>query len=198
MTRLDKFRDRAMKNLSGGMKQKLGLICTLIHEPELAILDEPTTGVDPVSRREFWAILAELLQEKGMTALVSTAYMDEAARFHRLSFLSSGKVLASGTPGEVQMLAPGSMVTFEATPQLEAIARLKTQYKQVEALGSLLRVYTEEPIHAVAMQSITSSLGAIKPVQLRVDEPELEDVFVACCFARVKSRQPSRCLPLHR
>ncbi len=179
MTRLDKFRDRAMKNLSGGMKQKLGLICTLIHEPELAILDEPTTGVDPVSRRDFWSILAELLQEKGMTALVSTAYMDEAARFHRLSFLSNGKVLASGTPAEVQMLAPGSMVTFEATPQLDAITRLKTQYKQVEALGSLLRVFTEEPIHDAAMQSITSSLGAITPMQLRVDEPELEDVFVA-------------------
>ncbi len=179
MTRLDKFRDRAMKNLSGGMKQKLGLICTLIHEPELAILDEPTTGVDPVSRREFWAILAELLQAKGMTALVSTAYMDEASRFHRLSFLSSGKVLASGTPAEVQMLAPGLMVTFEATPQLDAITRLKTQYKQVEALGSLLRVFTEETIHATAMQSITSSLGDITPVQLRVDEPELEDVFVA-------------------
>ncbi|OQW31228.1 MAG: ABC transporter [Nitrospira sp. SG-bin2] len=186
MTRLDKFRGRAMKNLSGGMKQKLGLICTLIHEPELAILDEPTTGVDPVSRREFWAILAELLQEKGMTALVSTAYMDEASRFHRLSFLSSGKVLASGTPAEVQMLAPGSMVTFEATPQLDAIARLKTQYKQVEALGSLLRVFTEEPIHAAAMQSITSSLGAIKPVQLQVDEPELEDVFVALLLCQVE------------
>ena len=179
MTRLDKFRDRAMKNLSGGMKQKLGLVCTLIHEPELAILDEPTTGVDPVSRRDFWAILAELLQERGMTALVSTAYMDEASRFHRLSFLSSGKVLASGTPAEVQTLAPGLMVTFEATPQLEAIVRLKTQYKQVEALGSLLRVFTEETIPASAMQSIISSLGDIKPVHLRVDEPELEDVFVA-------------------
>ncbi len=179
MTRLDKFRDRPMRNLSGGMKQKLGLICTLIHEPELAILDEPTTGVDPVSRRDFWAILAELLRERGMTALVSTAYMDEAARFHRLSFLSSGKMVASGTPTEVQALAPGSMVTFEATPQLDAIARLKTRYKQVEALGSLLRVFTEETVHAAAMQSIISSLGAIKPVQLRVDEPELEDVFVA-------------------
>ena len=179
MTRLDKFRDRAMKNLSGGMKQKLGLICTLIHEPELAILDEPTTGVDPVSRREFWAILAELLQEKGMTALVSTAYMDEASRFHRLSFLSGGKVLASGTPAEVQMLAPGSMVTFEATPQLDAIARLKMRYNQVEALGSLLHVFTEETVPAAAMQSIASSLGDIKPMQLRVNEPELEDVFVA-------------------
>jgi ABC-2 type transport system ATP-binding protein len=179
MTRLDKYRDRAMKNLSGGMKQKLGLICTLIHEPELAILDEPTTGVDPVSRRDFWAILAELLLEKGMTALVSTAYMDEASRFHRLSFLSGGKVLASGTPAEVQMLAPGSMVTFEATPQLDAIARLKIRYKQVEALGPLLHVFTDDTDPAAAMQSITSSLGIIKPMQLRVNEPELEDVFVA-------------------
>lgn len=179
MTRLDKYRDRAMKNLSGGMKQKLGLICTLIHEPELAILDEPTTGVDPVSRRDFWAILAELLLEKGMTALVSTAYMDEASRFHRLSFLSGGKVLASGTPAEVQMLAPGSMVTFEATPQLDAIARLKIRYKQVETLGPLLHVFTDDTDPAAAMQSITSSLGIIKPMQLRVNEPELEDVFVA-------------------
>ena len=179
MTRLDKFRDRAMKNLSGGMKQKLGLICTLIHEPELAILDEPTTGVDPVSRRDFWSILAELLQEKGMTALVSTAYMDEAARFHRLSFLSSGKVVVSGTPTEVQALVPGSMVTFEARPQLGAIARLKTGYKQVEALGPLLRVFTEETVPTAAAQAITARLGDIALLQLRVDEPELEDVFVA-------------------
>ena len=108
-----------MKHLSGGMKQKLGLVCTLIHEPEFAILDEPTTGVDPVSRRDFWAILAELIHTRGMTALVSTAYMDEAARFHRLSFLSEGKVLAAGTPGEVQELVPGSVLSFQATPQLE-------------------------------------------------------------------------------
>ena len=102
ITRLDRFRTRLMKQLSGGMKQKLGLICTLIHEPELAILDEPTTGVDPVSRRDFWAILAEWQAVKGMTALVSTAYMDEAVRFHRLSFLSHGRVLASGRPADVQ------------------------------------------------------------------------------------------------
>ena len=81
MTRLDRFLDRPMKQLSGGMKQKLGLICTLIHEPDLIILDEPTTGVDPVSRRDFWTILTQLLRERGVTALVSTAYMDEAERF---------------------------------------------------------------------------------------------------------------------
>ncbi|MCA1957644.1 MAG: ATP-binding cassette domain-containing protein, partial [Nitrospira sp.] len=125
MTRLDRFRDRPMKHLSGGMKQKLGLICALIHEPELAVLDEPTTGVDPLSRRDFWSILSELVQEKGMTALVSTAYMDEAERFHHLSFLSNGKVLASGTPANVRATVPGFAVTFEAASQLEAIARLK-------------------------------------------------------------------------
>ncbi len=179
MTRLEQFRDRAMKHLSGGMKQKLGLICTLIHEPELAILDEPTTGVDPVSRRDFWAILAELLEEKGMTALVSTAYMDEASRFHRLSFLSGGRVLASGTPRRVQALVPGTMVTFDATPQLDAIARLKSGYRQVEALGQRLHVFTEEANQVAAVKGIQSCLGDIEAERVQVGQPELEDVFVA-------------------
>ena len=179
MTRLDRFRDRAMKNLSGGMKQKLGLICTLIHEPKLAILDEPTTGVDPVSRREFWTILTELLQERGMTALVSTAYMDEASRFHRLSFLSNGTVLASGTPAEIRALVPGLMVSFEASPQLEALTRLKKDYKQVDARGPLLHVFTEETDPRAATMRIESALGEIKPERLHAEEPELEDVVVA-------------------
>lgn len=196
MTRLDKFRDRAMKNLSGGMKQKLGLICTLIHEPELAVLDEPTTGVDPLSRRDFWAILAELLQERGMTALVSTAYMDEAARFHRLSFLSNGRVLVSGTPAEVQAMVPGSMVTFEAAPQLAAIARLKQTYKQVESLGPRLHVFTEETNPIDAVKSIESSLGDIKPEQVQMDEPELEDVFVALLLRQGAHTTPTHPSPL--
>lgn len=195
MTRLEKFRDRAMKNLSGGMKQKLGLICTLIHEPELAVLDEPTTGVDPVSRRDFWSILAELLQEKGMTALVSTAYMDEAERFHRLSFLSGGKVLAYGTPTEIRTLVPGSMVTFEATPQLEAISRLKKRYKQVEALGLLLHVFSDRTEHAEAASEIEKALGDIVPSSLRVDNPELEDVFVALLLQKGEREGTSHSLP---
>jgi ABC-2 type transport system ATP-binding protein len=179
MTRLDKFRDRAMKHLSGGMKQKLGLICTLIHEPELAILDEPTTGVDPVSRRDFWAILAELIHGKGMTVLVSTAYMDEAARFHRLSFLSHGRILAAGSPAEVQGKVSGSAVTFKSTPEHETVARLKQRYKQVETLGSWLRVFMDEADREQALKSLESCLGEIKPEQVHVGEPELEDVFVA-------------------
>ncbi len=189
MTRLDKFRDRAMRNLSGGMKQKLGLICTLIHEPELAILDEPTTGVDPVSRRDFWAILAELLEEKAMTALVSTAYMDEASRFHRLSFLSNGKNLVSGTPADVLALVPGSTVTFEARPQVEAIARLKQEFPQVESLGPKLHVFVNEPNPTRAVKSIEASLGDIKPEGVQVDEPELEDVFVSLLLRQTENRQ---------
>jgi drug efflux transport system ATP-binding protein len=191
MTRLDKFRDRAMKHLSGGMKQKLGLICTLIHEPEFAILDEPTTGVDPVSRRDFWAILAELIHTKGMTALVSTAYMDEAARFHHLSFLSHGMVLAAGTPAQVRALVPGTILTFEATPQLEAIAQLRNRYKQVEALGSRLHVFTNEMSRAEAMKSLELTLGDIKPEQLHLDEPELEDVFVALLLREATGHEVS-------
>ncbi|HMM45582.1 MAG TPA: ATP-binding cassette domain-containing protein, partial [Candidatus Macondimonas sp.] len=141
MTRLDKFRDRAMKNLSGGMKQKLGLVCTLIHEPELIILDEPTTGVDPVSRRDFWAILAELLAEKGISALVSTAYMDEASRFHHAALMHHGRILAHGEIEELIHLQPGTVVSVAVQPQLEALNRLRSRFEQVVALGNFLRVF---------------------------------------------------------
>ena len=179
ITRLERFRTRLMKQLSGGMKQKLGLICTLIHEPELAILDEPTTGVDPVSRRDFWAILAEWQAVKGMTALVSTAYMDEAARFHRLSFLSHGQVLASGTPSDVRALVPGLVVTVEATPQLDAMVRLKRRYPQVESMGASLHVFTPEREPDAAAAGIRDALDSLPVTQLHTDEPELEDVVVA-------------------
>jgi ABC-2 type transport system ATP-binding protein len=191
MTRLGKFRDRAMKNLSGGMKQKLGLICTLIHEPELAILDEPTTGVDPVSRRDFWTILAELQQERGMTVLVSTAYMDEASRFHRLSFLSNGLVLASGAPADVQRLVSGTMVTCQASPQIDAVIRLKKDFAQVETLGTLVHVLIEEQDRSVAVQRIQTSLGDIQADQVRVDDPELEDVFVALLLRQGAGKEPA-------
>ncbi len=179
ITRLVRFRGRLMKQLSGGMKQKLGLICTLIHEPELAILDEPTTGVDPVSRRDFWAILAEWQASKGMTAIISTAYMDEAARFHRLSILSHGRELASGTPAHVQSLVPGLVATFESAPQLEAVVCLKRRYDQVESLGPSLHLFTPERDVDAAAAGIRHALGEFPMAHLRMDEPELEDVVVA-------------------
>jgi len=179
MTRLDKSRDRAMKHLSGGMKQKLGLVCTLIHEPKLVILDEPTTGVDPVSRRDFWAILAELLRDSGITALVSTAYLDEAARFHNLSLLYEGRVLAAGEPNEILKQAPGSMIEFSVEPQIEALQRLKKRFDQVEAVGSHLRVFVEDLLPDNAVRKVSEQLSEMAVKDIRTTEPELEDAFIA-------------------
>ena len=123
-----------------------------------------------------------------MTVLVSTAYLDEAARFHRLSLLSEGRVLASGTPAEVQGLVPGTMVTCRASPQIEAVMRLKTHFDQVESLGSLVHVFAEEPDHAAAVRRVESSLGDIQPEQVQVDDPELEDVFVALLLRQETGR----------
>ena len=179
ITRLDKFRERPMKNLSGGMKQKLGLVCTLIHEPELLILDEPTTGVDPVSRRDFWAILAQLVEEKGTTVLASTAYLDEASRFDRMALMYGGRVLARGTPDEIRLLVPGSQVLVRAKPQPEALAQLRQVFPQVETLGPWLCVYADQVSPAVASAQARRALEGLEVVELHAGEPDMEDVFIA-------------------
>ena len=179
MTRLDSFRARPMRQLSGGMKQKLGLVCTLIHEPELVILDEPTTGVDPVSRRDFWAILGKLLEEKGVTALVSTAYLDEADRFHRVSLFHEGKVMGEGSPAELVATVPGTLALFRAEPQADALPRLKAAFPQTEAMGAWLRVFAEGLDAPRAREAVDKALAGIPPTDWFAREPELEDVFVA-------------------
>ncbi len=179
MTRLEEFRDRPMKQLSGGMKQKLGLVCTLIHEPELVILDEPTTGVDPVSRRDFWAILAELLRERGITALVSTAYMDEATRFQRLSLMYEGRVLAAGEPDQIRQAVPGSLVEVTVAPQIEALERLKAKYPQVEAIGPVLRVFVDGVSSGTAQEQVAAALDDLSVTAIQAVDSELEDAFVA-------------------
>lgn len=107
MTQLIPFRKRLADRLSGGMKQKLALICTLVHEPELLLLDEPTTGVDPVSRREFWKLLSEFLSH-GITILMSTPYLDEAERCTRVALLHEGRLLTSDEPSRLRASLPGS------------------------------------------------------------------------------------------
>ncbi len=179
MTRLDRFRDRAMKHLSGGMKQKLGLVCSLIHEPELVILDEPTTGVDPVSRRDFWAILTELLGEKGITALISTAYMDEASRFHALAMLHEGRVLASGSPEQILQAFPGTVVEVEVRPQLAAHERLRAAFPITETVGPQVRVFVPEADAETATARVRARLAGLELRSVRTDEPDLETAFVA-------------------
>jgi ABC-2 type transport system ATP-binding protein len=107
MTQLAPFRSRLADKLSGGMKQKLALICTLVHEPELLLLDEPTTGVDPVSRREFWKLLSEFLSH-GITILMSTPYLDEAERCTRVALLHEGRLLTSDAPSRLRAAMPGA------------------------------------------------------------------------------------------
>lgn len=202
MTRLDPFRDRSMKHLSGGMKQKLGLVCTLIHEPDLVILDEPTTGVDPVSRRDFWVILSELVQERGITALVSTAYMDEAARFHQLSLLFQGRILAKGTPSEIHDLTPGSVVVLEAEPQVETMRRLQQVFPQVEAEGSMLRVFVDGLDQEPARSRVSDCLVGLEIKNLESEEPGPEDAFVALLrrqgLAQESSDFPLAAIPTFR
>jgi ABC-2 type transport system ATP-binding protein len=113
MTQLTPFRARLADRLSGGMKQKLALVCTLVHEPDLLLLDEPTTGVDPVSRREFWKLLSEFLAH-GITILMSTPYLDEAERCTRVALLHEGYLLASDEPSRLRASMPG-------TPPLEDV-----------------------------------------------------------------------------
>lgn len=179
MTRLDAFRDRPMKQLSGGMKQKLGLVCTLIHEPRLIVLDEPTTGVDPVSRRNFWSILGQLLRENGTTALVSTAYLDEAGRFDRVALMFAGKILASAPPDEIRALAQGSVISLQCADQVAAWSRLKARFPQVEARGAWLRVFAAGADGTTATTQVRSALDPAEPLALDATEPELEDVFIA-------------------
>ena len=164
-TRLEAFRARPMKQLSGGMKQKLGLVCTLIHAPELVILDEPTTGVDPVSRRDFWAILGRLLVERGITALVSTAYMDEAARFQRVALLFGGRLLACDAPERIAPLAPGCLVTVpDAQAALPAV---RARFAQIDVFGPTLRVFVDDADAAQALGQVAACVPGLAPAALQ-------------------------------
>ena len=133
---LTPFKKRLAGNLSGGMKQKLGLACALIHTPKVLFLDEPTNGVDPVSRRDFWRILHQLLQEK-VTIFVSTAYLDEADRCHRVGLIHRGRLLACGTPAEVKKLMRGTILEIRC--RRAAAGRRRDQGADARGVGGPVR-----------------------------------------------------------
>jgi ABC-2 type transport system ATP-binding protein len=124
LTGLLPFRDRRADRLSGGMKQKLALACTLVHEPRLLVLDEPTTGVDPVSRREFWKLLAEFLSQ-GLTIVMATPYLDEAERCSRVALLNQGRLLALDEPSRLQASSRDAILEIVATPPRQALRVLR-------------------------------------------------------------------------
>ena len=135
MMQLTPFRDRLADRLSGGMKQKLALACTLVHEPEIILLDEPTTGVDPVSRREFWRLLSEFLSQ-GITIFMATPYLDEAERCSRVALMSQGRILALDEPNALRAAFPDDIIEVLAEPQdaAEQVVRRDPAVRDVQTL----------------------------------------------------------------
>ncbi len=175
-SRLAPFRNRRAGQLSGGMKQKLALSCTLIHTPEALILDEPTTGVDPVSREEFWVILRELAKG-GQALLVSTPYMDEAMLCDRVALMHKGKLMGMGSPSEVTGLFKRRLVEIlgrDLDAARKALSPLSPGL-QVNRFGDRLHVIYDSDEQLREIQRVLSKLD----VQIRPTSPGIEDTFVA-------------------
>ncbi len=177
---LTPFKKRQAGKLSGGMKQKLGLACALVHTPKVLFLDEPTNGVDPVSRRDFWRILYQLLREK-VTIFVSTAYLDEAERCARVALMNKGRILAVGTPAEVKGLMRGALIEVR-TPyarKAAAVLREKIDAQSVGLFGDRIHVVALDAERAIAETATALNQADIEIIGLRTIEPSLEDVFVS-------------------
>jgi ABC-2 type transport system ATP-binding protein len=177
---LTPFKRRLAGNLSGGMKQKLGLTCALVHTPRVLLLDEPTNGVDPVSRRDFWRILHRLLGE-GVTILVATSYMDEAERCSRVGLLESGKILTVGAPRELKGLITEAVLEIRPERARPAARNLRAAFPEgaVQLFGDRLHVTTADPDgDGARILSLLAEAGLGTPSMRRV-EPTLEDVYLS-------------------
>jgi ABC-2 type transport system ATP-binding protein len=177
---LSPFKDRLAQNLSGGMKQKLGLTCALVHTPEILFLDEPTNGVDPVSRRDFWRILYDLLRE-GVTLFVSTAYLDEAERCHRIGLMHNGRMLSIGTPKEVKDLMKGELWEVRCEQRMKAVQILQdlSGVKGAGIFGDKIHVLLEDNDRAKPEMERALRESGFGIFSLRKIPPSLEDVFIA-------------------
>jgi ABC-2 type transport system ATP-binding protein len=182
MTQLTQFRHRLADQLSGGMKQKLALACTLVHEPKVIVLDEPTTGVDPVSRREFWKLLSQFLAQ-GITILMSTPYLDEAERCSRIALLHEGQVLALDEPGKLRAGLSGTLFEVVASSPRDAQDRLtgKPEIASVQVFGDRLHVWIDHGDAATAASQLDAAArdAGVDAISVRPIVPSLEDVFIA-------------------
>lgn len=182
---LTPFKHRLAGNLSGGMKQKLGLACALIHTPRVLFLDEPTNGVDPVSRRDFWRILYQLVRD-GVTIFVSTAYLDEAERCNRLALLHEGRLLGLGTPDEIKAMMPGALLEIRTAAPRRAAAVLREQLREasVGLFGDRVHVAARDAAATEARSRDLLAAAGLAVESIRPIEPSLEDVFVAVLAQR--------------
>ncbi|HUM27683.1 MAG TPA: ABC transporter ATP-binding protein [Anaerolineales bacterium] len=191
---LEKFKDRRAGQLSGGMKQKLGLASALVTRPRLLLLDEPTTGVDPVTRQDFWQLViklvsqpvssqAETLQSEGVSVIISTPYMDEASRCHRVGFMKKGKIIAEDTPSSLRSRLNGRILELRGNPinTLRHVAHQDSGVEDVAAFGDKLHVRVLEGQADLIMKRLPEEIKAAGGTltDLRIIPPALEDVFIA-------------------
>jgi ABC-2 type transport system ATP-binding protein len=193
---LAEFKDRRTGQLSGGMKQKLGLASALVTRPRVLLLDEPTTGVDPVTRQDFWQLVIKLVSgslvagngSPGVCVLLTTPYMDEAARCHRVGFMRTGKIIAEGSPSELRAILDGRILELRGRPitLLRKIAYKDEDVEDVQAFGERLHIRVRENKSEVVLQRLGSALRSegIEVVALCSVPPVLEDVFIALSEVR--------------
>ena len=176
---LERFADRPAMALSGGMQKKLGLATALVHRPKVLLLDEPTGGVDPVAREEFWHLLIALLRG-GSAVLVSTPYMDEAMRFNRVFFMNKGRALTDGTPRELINRLEGRILELAAEPQMQAraIAARDPEVEDVQAFGDRLHLRVRDQAGTVKRLPKQLADSGVTVIHLKSVTPSLEDVFL--------------------
>jgi ABC-2 type transport system ATP-binding protein len=176
---LEEFADRPSAALSGGMQKKLGLACALVHEPKVLLLDEPTGGVDPIARQEFWQLLIGLLRG-GSAVLVSTPYMDEAMRFNRVIFMNHGKVLIQGAPRELMSRLDGHILELATDSQYNArqIAIDDPDVEDVHTFGEYLHLRVRSAAGPLTRLPKKIKAAGIQLVHLIEVPPTLEDVFI--------------------
>jgi len=189
---LKAFEKRKAHDLSGGMKQKLGLICALIHTPEVLLLDEPTTGVDPISRRDFWVILYELLKE-GVTILFSTSYLDEAERCSRIGFIYKGEMLVVDTPEAVKSRIGGTILELRLTDQRRGIKLLENlrAFESIVLSGDKIHILVKDPEVGKKMIKEAILSEGMEIIDLTIVRPSLEDAFVSMVRENVNIRSGS-------
>jgi ABC-2 type transport system ATP-binding protein len=182
---LEGFEARRADQLSGGMKQKLGLACALVHRPNVLLLDEPTGGVDPVTRQDFWQLIIRVLAE-GAAVIVSTPYMDEAARCQRVGFMAGGRLLVEGAPRSLTAGLAGRVLELAAHPKAVArtVAEADPEVEDVLAFGDRFHLRVRSPEGPLARLPVALAAAGVRLERLRPAAPSLEDVFIALLQAR--------------
>ena len=178
--RLTEFKDRRAAHLSGGMQKKLALACTLIHTPDVIYLDEPTTGVDPVSRREFWDILTDL-HLQGITLVVSTPYMDEAERCSRVGLMYQGELVVCDTPEQVKAMTQGELIALwpsDLRRAHELLAALDGVL-EVQTYGDQLRIFAQDGESLLPQLQSAMTNANIHVLDMRRTNPRMEETFIS-------------------